>query len=179
VSRVAPYRVLDQETVYTGRLVEVQQHRVLHGDGEEVMREVIHQQDAVAVVAHDSEHVWLVRQPREAVREQSLLEIPAGRLDRPGEAPLAAAQRELAEETGRGARSWEHILSYYASPGLSDERIHLFLACDLHEAPAATGEIERIEVVPWPLTALARAIDECADGKTLVGLLWLARRLCA
>ncbi len=179
MSRTGPYRVLGQETLYAGALVDVQRRRVLHGDGEQVLREVIHQQDSVAIVAHDRADLWLVRQPREAVGEQSLLEIPAGRLDRPGEEPLAAAQRELAEEIGRGAASWEPILSYYASPGLSDEQVHLFLARDLHEASAAAVEIERIEIVPWPLADLARAIDESADAKTLIGLFWLARRLSA
>ena len=177
MSRAGPYRVLDEETLYDGALVEVKRRRVLHGDGEQVLREVIHQQDSIAIVAHDREHVWLVRQPREAIGEQSLLEIPAGRLDRPGEEPLAAAKRELAEEIGRGAGSWEPILSYYASPGLSDEQVHLFLAQDLHDASAPASEIERIEIVLWSLADLAGAIDECADAKTLIGLCWLARRL--
>ncbi len=173
------FQALGGETVYHGRLIDVRIERFRHADGAEVSREIVRHRGAVAVVAHDAEHVWLVRQPREAVEEPALLEIPAGRLDVEGEQPLAAAQRELAEETGRGARSWEPILSYYSSAGFSDERVHLFLATDLHEATAESEENERIEIVRWPLAALAGAIEECHDAKTLIGLLWLARRLNA
>jgi ADP-ribose pyrophosphatase len=169
-------RSLGGETVYSGRLVEVRVERFRHADGEVVSREVVRHRGAGGVVAHDDEVVWLVRQPREAVGER-LLEIPAGRLDIGGEGPAQAARRELAEEIGRGARSWEPILSYYSSPGFTDERVHLFCATDLYEATASSGENERIEVVPWPLGELQLAIDQCRDAKTLIGLLWLARRL--
>ncbi len=64
-----------------------------------------------------------MRQPREAVGEPALLEIPAGRLDVEGEAPLAAAQRELAEEIGKGADRWEPIVVYYTGAGFTDERV--------------------------------------------------------
>jgi 8-oxo-dGTP pyrophosphatase MutT (NUDIX family) len=167
------------ETVYHGRLVDVRVERFRHADGAEVSREVIRHQGAVAVVAYDEEHVWLVRQPREAVGEPALLEIPAGRLDVEGEEPLQAAQRELAEEIGRGASRWEPILTYYASAGISDERVHLLCASELHPVEVEGDEEERIEVVPWPLGELERAIAECEDAKTLIGLLWLARRLGA
>jgi ADP-ribose pyrophosphatase len=130
-------------------------------------------------VAYDGEHVWLVRQPREAVGEPALLEIPAGRLDKDGEVPLQAAQRELAEEIGRGARSWEPILSFYTGAGFTDEQIHLFCATGLYPSHADSGEDERIEIVPWPLARLQQAIAECRDAKTLIALFWLARRLNA
>jgi ADP-ribose pyrophosphatase len=131
------------------------------------------------VVAHDERDVWLVRQPREAVDEPDLLEIPAGRLDVDGEEPLAAAQRELAEEIGRGARSWEPIVTYYTGAGFTDERVHLFGASELYESSADSGEDERIEIVRWPIARLDAAIDECRDAKTLIGLMWLSRRLNA
>ncbi len=169
------FEALGGETLYEGRLVEVRSERFRHADGEEVTREIVRHQGAVAVVARDEEQVWLVRQPREAVMEPELLELPAGRLDVPGEEPLAAAQRELAEEIGLGARSWEPILSYYSSAGFTDERVFLFHARDLYEHGAESGEEERIEVVRWPLERLQDAIDECRDAKTLIGLQWLAR----
>jgi len=173
------FEALGGETVYHGRLVDVRIERFRHADGGEVTREIVRHRGAVGIVAHDAEHVWLVRQPREAVDEPALLEIPAGRLDVDGERPLAAAQRELAEEIGRGARSWEPIVAYYTSAGFTDERVHLFCASDLYEEHADSGEDERIEIVPWPLDDLQAAIDECRDAKTLIGLLWLARRLNA
>jgi 8-oxo-dGTP pyrophosphatase MutT (NUDIX family) len=171
------FQALGGETVYHGRIFDVRVERFRHGDGEEVTREVVRHRGAVGIVAHDRESVWLVRQPRETVQEPDLLEIPAGRLDVEGEQPLAAAQRELAEEIGRGARSWEPILTYYTSAGFTDERVHLFLATDLYESNADSGENERIEIVRWPLRSLDAAIEECRDAKTLIGLLWLARRL--
>jgi 8-oxo-dGTP pyrophosphatase MutT (NUDIX family) len=173
----ASFEALGGETVYKGRIVDVRIERFRHADGEEVSREVVRHQGAVAIVAHDEHVVWLVRQPREAVGEQALLEIPAGRLDVAGEQPLQAAQRELAEEIGRGAKQWEPILSYWAGAGITDEQVHLYLATDLYESHASSEENERIELVPWPLAKLDDAIAECRDAKTLIGLLWLARRL--
>ena len=175
----APFEAIGRGMMYSGRLVEVSVERFRHADGEEVTREVVHHSGAVAVVAHDEQHVWLVRQPREAVGEPGLLEIPAGRLDVAGEEPLQAAQRELAEEIGRGADNWAPILSYWVSAGITDERVHLFLATGLHPAQADSDEEERIEVVRWPLEDLDGAIAACEDTKTLIGLLWLARRLGA
>jgi 8-oxo-dGTP pyrophosphatase MutT (NUDIX family) len=177
--RVAGFEPLGGESVYRGRLVDVRIERFRHADGEVVTREIVRHRGAVAIVAHDEERVWLVRQPREAVDEPALLEIPAGRLDVDGEEPADAARRELAEEIGRGARRWEPILTYYSGVGFTDERVHLFRATDLYEASAQSEENERIEVVPWPLERLEAAIEESHDAKTLIGLLWLARRLNA
>jgi 8-oxo-dGTP pyrophosphatase MutT (NUDIX family) len=173
------FEALGGETVYHGRIVDVRIERFRHADGGEVSREIVRHRGAVGIVAYDAERVWLVRQPREAVGEPNLLEIPAGRLDVDGEQPLAAAQRELAEEIGHGAHRWEPIVAYYTGAGFTDERVHLFCASDLYEAHADSGEDERIEIVPWPLAELERALEECRDAKTLIGLLWLARRLKA
>jgi ADP-ribose pyrophosphatase len=173
------FTALGGETVYSGRIVDVRIERFRHADGEEVSREVVHHHGAAAIVAYDEQQVWLVRQPREAVGEPALLEIPAGRLDVEGELPLQAAQRELAEEIGQGARTWEPIVSYYSGAGITDELVHLFAASDLHESHAQSDENERIELVPWPLARLDAAIAECRDAKTLIGLFWLARRLNA
>jgi ADP-ribose pyrophosphatase len=174
---MSAFEALGGETLYRGRLVEVRSERFRHDDGEEVTREIVRHKGAVGVVAHDGDAVWLVRQPRESVGESGLLEIPAGRLDVEGELPEETARRELAEEIGRGAHSWERILTYYTSAGFTDERVHLFLATDLYEQSATSEENERIEIVRWPLDDLERAIAECLDAKTLIGLMWLARRL--
>jgi 8-oxo-dGTP pyrophosphatase MutT (NUDIX family) len=164
---------LGGETVYEGRIVDVRVERFRYPDGAEVSREIVRHRGAVAIVAIDESTVWLVRQPREAVGESSLLEIPAGRLDVDGEEPLQAAQRELAEEIGLGARRWEPILAYYTGAGFTDERVHLFLASGLYESHADSGEDERIEIVRWPLEKLTEAIASCTDAKTLIGLMWL------
>jgi 8-oxo-dGTP pyrophosphatase MutT (NUDIX family) len=171
------FEALGGETMYSGRIADVRVERFRHADGEVVSREIVRHRGAVAIVAHDDQHVWLVRQPREAVGITDLLEIPAGRLDVDGEQPLAAAQRELAEEIGRGAGEWEPIVSYYTSAGFTDEQVHLFCASELYPSQAHSDEQERIEIVPWPLGELQDAIDQCLDAKTLIGLMWLMRRL--
>jgi ADP-ribose pyrophosphatase len=177
VSETGSFTPLGGETAYSGRLVDVRIERFHHADGEEVTREIVRHRGAVGVLAHDSEQVWLVRQPREAVDEPALLEIPAGRLDVDGEEPLHAARRELAEEVGLGASSWRLLLDYYSSAGFTDERVFLFCATELHESHADSGENERIEIVRWPLRRLSDAIEQCKDAKTLIALLWLAREL--
>lgn len=168
---------LDGDSVYAGRFIDVCVERFRHADGEVVTREVVRHPGAVGVVAYDEQHVWLVRQPREAVGADALLEIPAGLLDVDGEQPLAAAQRELAEEVGLGARTWQPMLAYYSSAGFSDERVQLFCATGLYAQQAERDEGERIEIVSWPLAELQGAIESTRDAKTLIGLLWLWRRL--
>ena len=164
---------IDSRTEWEGRIVSARIERWRHADGEEVEREVLGHPGAVAIVAHDDEHVWLVRQPREPVGVPDLLELPAGKLDEEGESPLQTAQRELAEEVGKAAESWRELEAFYSSPGFSDERVVIFLATGLSDVSAQADENERIEVVPWPLDDLDGAIEACEDAKSLIGLLHL------
>src|SRR3954471_16758391 len=162
------------ETVYEGKIFTVKKERFrFDDDGEEADREVVEHPGAVAVVAHDGEFVYLVAQPREPVDEQALVELPAGKLDEEGEGPVETAKRELAEEIGKGARTWKHLATFYGSPGFSNEEIHLYLATDLYDQSAEVEENERIEIVKVPLSALDSAIRDCRDSKSLIGLLWL------
>jgi ADP-ribose diphosphatase len=159
------------KTAWEGKIATVRVDRFRYDDGEEAEREIVAHPGAVAVVAHDGERLYMVRQPREAVNEQALLELPAGKLE--GEDALVTAKRELAEEIGKAADTWEHLTSFYTSPGFADEEVHLYLATDLRDESADAGEEERIEIVEVPLEQLDRAIQECKDSKSLVGLLWL------
>ena len=166
-------------TVWEGRIAKVRVDRFRYEDGEEAEREIVEHPGAVGIVAHDGEKLYLVRQPREPVGEEALLELPAGKLDEEGESPLDTAQRELAEEIGKGARTWQHLTRFYTSPGFADEECHLFMATDLYDEKADTDENERIEVVEVALTDLDGVIRDCRDSKTLVGLLWLRAFLCS
>lgn len=159
--------------VYEGKIVTVAIDRFRFADGAEVEREIVRHKGAAAVVAHDDTHLYLVRQPREAIGEPDFLEIPAGRLDQEGESPLEAAQRELAEEIGKAASRWERITSYISSAGMSDEVVHVFHATGLSDRAAEAEEHERIEIVRWPLEDLDGALAATRDSKTIIGLQWL------
>ena len=162
----------NEETIYEGPRFSA--HRgTFPGDR---TREWVAAPDSVAVVAYDEESVYLVRQPREAVRRDDVLEIPAGVMDVEGESPLGTAKRELVEEIGMEADDWVHATSFFSSIGFVEEVVHVYLATGLRAVgdPDESGE-EQIELVRWPLDDLDGLIDGNADAKTLIGLLWLQR----
>jgi ADP-ribose pyrophosphatase len=173
------FELIGEETKWEGKIFRAGIERFRHADGKEVTRDKVWHTGAVGIVPVDDSHVWLTRQPREAVGASDSLEIPAGKLDVEGEPPLETAKRELGEEIGKQAGRWEEIMAYYSSPGFTDERVWLYFATDLSDAddPGEAEEDERIEIVPWPLERLNSAIEQCEDAKSLIGLLWLARRL--
>lgn len=175
------FEPVDVEVGFVGRIIRAGIERFRHADGEIVSREKVWHPGAVGVVAIDRDHVWLTRQPREVAGLTASLEIVAGKLDVAGESPLQTARRELVEEIGKQAAQWTEICAFFPSPGFSDERISLYLASGLIDVPGgATPDVgERIEAVPWPLSELDRAIAQCEDGKTLIALHWLARRIVA
>ena len=168
---------IDSKTVYDGRLSDVRIDRFRRADGDEVEREVVSHPGAVGMVVHDDRVVYLVRQPREAVTEDALLEIPAGKLDTDGESPLETAKRELAEEIGKSAEEWTELKRFYTTPGWADEEFTLFLATGLADAEAEADDTVSIEIVEWPLDDLDGAIERCGDAKSLGGLLMLRERL--
>jgi ADP-ribose pyrophosphatase len=160
------------EEIWRGRIAAVRVDEFRHDDGEVVSRETIEHPGAVVMLPFDGERIWLVRQPREVVGEESLLELPAGKLDVPGEELLGTAKRELREEIGKSAETWRPLTSFYASPGFTNEEIHAFLATDLSDDPAEADESERIEVVAEPVSRLDEVIQGCSDSKSLITLLW-------
>jgi ADP-ribose pyrophosphatase len=177
----ARFRSSSVEMRFEGKLIRAGIERFSYTDGETVTREKVWHPGAVGIVPVDSEFVWLTRQPRETAGMQASLEIPAGKMDVPGEEPLATAVRELAEEIGKQASDWQEIFSFYTSPGFSDERVWLYLATGLADSEelAHADDDERIEIVPWPLAALDGAIAECQDSKSLIALLWLSNSRAA
>jgi 8-oxo-dGTP pyrophosphatase MutT (NUDIX family) len=173
----AAFEAIGSEIKWEGVVVHAGVERFRYADGTEVSRDKVWHPGAVGIIALDDEHVWLTRQPREVIAASASLEIPAGKLDVPGEPPLETAKRELAEEIGKHAEQWEELLAFYTSPGFSDERVWLYLATGLSDSPAVeVDEDERIEIVPWPLASLDEAIAACEDSKSLIALLWLAAR---
>ena len=167
---------LGGDTVYEGSQFSVRVERFRHADGEEVEREIVRRMDAAGIVAYDDEHVWLVRQPRESLGEYTL-ELPAGKLDVEGEAPLQTAQRELAEEIGCEAEHWQRVRGFRPSSGYSDELVHVFSATGLRPSDVEPVPGERIEIVRWPLAELDAALAATDDAKTVIGLQWLRATL--
>jgi ADP-ribose pyrophosphatase len=164
---------ISSRTTYEGRLSAVREEEYRYADGTTSLREVVVHPGAVTMLAYDERAVHMVRQPREAVGEERLLELPAGKLDVEGEEPLEAAKRELAEEVGKRAARWRELKRFYVSPGVTTEVMWLFEATELTNTELAPDDEERIEVVGWPLDDLDGAIAECADSKSLIGLLML------
>jgi 8-oxo-dGTP pyrophosphatase MutT (NUDIX family) len=172
------FEPIGSDVTWRGAIIAAGIEHFRHADGAVVARDKVWHPGAVGIIAVDAAHVWLTRQPREAAGLTASLEIPAGKLDVPGEPPMACAQRELAEEIGKDAGRWEEVEAFYTSPGFSDERVWLFLATELRDAEvkAEADEDERIDIVPWPLDDLDGALAESEDSKTLIALLWLAAR---
>ena len=161
----------DRQTIHDGPRFNVV--RAMFGEKE---REWVEAPDAVAVVAYDDDVVYLVRQTREAIGRDDVLELPAGIMDVEGESPLETGERELREEIGYEADAWVHATTFFSSSGFTDEQVHVYLATGLRKVaePDAEGE-EGLDLVRGPLHAIDELIDANADAKTLVGLLWLRR----
>ena len=159
--------------VYRGEIFSVRKETFQYADGSRATREVVIHPGAVCVIPHDGRVVYMIEQPREAVEEPALLELPAGKRDVEGETPLECGQRELAEEIGKSAGDWRELKSFYTSPGFAKERVWLFLATELYDSPEHQSTDERIEIVEFPLDGLDTAIDRCRDAKSLIGLMML------
>jgi len=124
----ASFPVRRSVTAFRGGVVDIRVDHVLMPDGDLAVRDVLVHPGSVGVVVLDEhERVLMLRQFRHPVRRR-LWELPAGLLDFPGEEPLAAAQRELAEEAHLSAGQWHILLDAYTSPGISDEAVRVYLA---------------------------------------------------
>lgn len=170
-------RTLSSRRAYDGTLIGVRVDEVELSDGRRTSREVVEHPGAVAILAWDGERLAMVRQWRHPARRE-MLEIPAGTLD-PGEEPRTTAERELAEECGLGAASWEEGPRFFTAPGFCDELMHLYLATDLVESRGESAADEEIEASWLTLGEAEAAVDDgrITDAKTIAGLGWLARRL--
>ncbi|HAQ23463.1 MAG TPA: ADP-ribose pyrophosphatase [Acidimicrobiaceae bacterium] len=142
--------------------------------GEVIERDVVHHPGAVAVVPVDGDEVVLVRQYR-PVLEREMLEIPAGKLDVPGEDRLEAARRELVEEAGVDAPHLIELCRFHNSIGFCDELTTIYLATELvpGEPKAVSVEEEYLSVERVSLADVEGLIDDgtITDAKTVIGLL--------
>jgi ADP-ribose pyrophosphatase len=170
-------RLVTSRRAYDGRRISVRLDEVEFPSGRRVVYEVVEHPGAVAIVAlAPDSRLLLVRQFRQPVGAE-LLEIPAGTLE-PGETPEACARRELAEEVGQAAVRWARLISFYPSPGVLSEELHVFLAEELESSPAEREE-EDLRVVPLPLEEAYRRIGtgEIRDAKSIIGITVARERL--
>lgn len=166
------------EITHTGPVFSVEVLRRIDAHGRPLRRDVVRHPGAVTIVPvrDDARTLIMIRNHRIAV-ERALLEFPAGKIDA-GEPPRAAAARELCEETGFAARSLTPLGFFFTSPGLTDEKMHIFAASGLEPAGQALEAGEEIEVVEVDLDDLLSMIarGDVVDGKTLGAfLLWRMR----
>lgn len=161
------------EEVFSGRLLKVQLDHVTLPNGNDATREYIRHPGAVAVVpVLDDGRIVLVKQCRYPLGTV-MWEIPAGKLDHgPEEDPLECAKRELSEETGYEAGSWQRMISIATTPGFSDEIIHLYKAWNLTKFAQHTDEDEFISIKAFTPEEIREMIlqGELYDAKTLCAL---------
>lgn len=167
-----------KKSVFRGRIIEVNIESVKLPNGNELELEMVQHPGGAAVVAIDEEQrICLLHQYRH-VAGGYLWELPAGKIDN-NEPPLQTAQRELEEEGGRRARTWDPLGDYLSSPGIFTEVVHLYLARDLEVVRGEPEEEEVFEVHWRPLTEAVHmaATGEIRDGKSVVGIFRAAQRL--
>lgn len=165
------------QTLLTTSKFRVVRETLTTGAGKTKTREIVRHPGACVIVPLlDDGRVCLIRNWRIAVG-RTLIELPAGTLE-PPEPPHVTAERELIEETGFRAAKIEFLHSFYLSPGILDEKMHLYLATGLTAGDAAREEGEEIEnlVVPWYVATNMIFSGEIQDAKTIVGLLWMDHR---
>lgn len=175
-SRAGKSKVLSSKLVFKGKVFNVYADTLIEPGGHRNTREVIRHNGSVVILAVDERtnpadpDVILERQYRHAAG-QYLIELPAGTRN-PGEAPLAAAKREMIEETGYRAKKWTMLLKYFASPGFLGEWMQIYLARDIREGEAHLEMDENLEVLRMPLSKAMGMVAEgkIHDGKTIIGL---------
>ena len=172
---------LTSRRIYTGKIINLDVDQVRFPDGSSGELEIIRHPGAAAVVPVASDPgsadptLLMIRQYRYATGGE-LWEIPAGRLDHPGEDPEACARRELQEEVGVTAGKVQRLTTVWTTPGFTDEAIHLFMATELTPTAHNREADEFIDVVPKALSEVLEMVGrgEVCDAKTVVGILYMA-----
>jgi ADP-ribose pyrophosphatase len=181
------WQVLSSVQHVRSHVVALRTDRVLMPDGTSAERDVVVHPGAVAIVAlDDDDRVLMIRQYRHPVGRM-LWEIPAGLRDVDGEPTRVTAERELLEEAGYRARDWHVLVDYFSSPGMTNERLRVYLARGLSEIAHAEREFvpqheEAHLLLTW--VPLDRAVElilagELHNGAAIVGILsaYAARRI--
>ena len=173
------FEPVGSEVKWQGAIITAGVASYRYPDGRVVTRDKVWHPGAVGILAVDAEHVWLTRQPREVTGMTDSLEIPAGKLDVPGEPPLACAKRELVEEIGMRAGSWSEL-----SELLLERRLQRRARVAVPRSGARAGRRRRpargrtsgSRSCRGRWIGSARRSPSAEDAKSLIALLWLVRR---
>lgn len=160
-----------KKSIFKGRIIDLSVETVTLPNGATAELEIITHPGAAAVVPmKDETTVVMIRQYRHAVGG-FIYEIPAGKLH-PGEDPRECAVREVEEEIGYKVGNLEPLLSFFTTPGFTNEVIHIFLGKDLQPGTQDLGADEVLEVLEMPIGKAIALIKEgtIRDGKTIIGL---------
>ncbi|MBX3459878.1 MAG: NUDIX hydrolase [Planctomycetes bacterium] len=165
---------LSRQRVYEGKAFNIARVTLQNDQGQQVAREVIEHPGAACIIPMlDNDTVLLIEQWRIGAKKP-LWEIPAGTLD-PGEDPMACAARELEEETGYRAGKLEHLFTMFPSPGILDEKMHIFVATGLTPGTQKLDADEDITAKPFTFKELRIQLkaNNIKDGKTIAALGYL------
>ncbi len=159
------------DRIFEGRILSLRVDHIKHPAGHTFRREVVEHNGGVVIACQpEPNKVILIRQYRYTVDEE-LIELPAGRLEK-GEQALPAAMRELIEETGYQASTWEELPSMYSAPGFSTELLYFFRASDLKFVGKSLDEDEETEVMILPVEQAWQLVvnGRVRDAKTIAGI---------
>ena len=165
-------KTLSSEIIYEGRIFTVTRDIAKLSNGAERQRDVVHHNGGVVILAEKGTKILMVRQFRYPTQE-ALYELPAGKLDKNGEDKIAAAKRELLEETGHIAENWENMGFIYPSPGFCDEKLYLYKASNLTFDKQQPDENEIIDFFEIELEEVFEMIKNggIKDAKTICALM--------
>lgn len=159
------------EKVFGGEIISLRLDTLMHPNGEQTTREVVEHNGGVVIACQPSaDKVILIKQYRYPMDEE-LIELPAGRIDQ-NEDPFLAAKRELTEETGYEAASWQELAQMYSAPGFCNELLYLYKAADLKFVGKNLDPDEETEVLIVSLTEAWELVQSgrIRDAKTIAGL---------
>jgi ADP-ribose pyrophosphatase len=166
------YQLVEKQVLYEGRRIRLEiNHLDDETTGKRIRKEVVVHPGAVVILGFLPDgRILLIRNRRYTINE-TLIELPAGTLEK-GEDPMNCAGRELLEETGYLAGRLKPLGSFFASPGILTEKMYLFAAYDLEQQGQSLDESEEIEVMPVTLEQAIEMIKqgEIVDGKTIAGI---------
>ncbi|WP_405101311.1 NUDIX hydrolase [Oceanobacillus sp. FSL H7-0719] len=169
-------KTINTKKIFEGKMIDLQVDEVSLPNGEVSQREIVKHPGAVAVIAITKDNkIVLVKQYRKPT-EKTLVELPAGKIDQ-NEQPLAAAIRELEEETGYTTKELNFVTSFYTSPGFANELIYIYITDTLEklETPVQGDDDEFIEILELSLDEAKQYVEEekIHDAKTNYAILYL------